>query len=287
MSLSNATIHNVRLDSHFTITSNKTPEDPRLSWAAKGLLWYVLSRSHDWKIFTAQLAEIYQGKDRGNGYDAIKKIVKELRTAGYVKYTKSRDSKGQWQHRYDVYPVPHSDFQKMFPEVVKPPLDEPPVVKPPIIPRTNINDDDDNAHTREEKIKEKDPNILITRDFKGREKSSCKIGLINYLRDNKYPEGIILEAIIRTEKSEEPISNVLKYVETICLQLQSQNSKKPQFKTKENIWTNKKNKPLKQKSKDMEPKTSMRQSETYKEPSTGNDTLERPFQNWRSLVGMN
>lgn len=277
MSISNATIHNVRLDSHFTITSNATPEDPRLSWAAKGLLWYVLSRSHDWKIFTAQLAEIYQGKERGNGYDAIKRIVKELRNAGYVKYTKSKDSKGKWQHRYDVYPIPHSDFQKIYPEVVKPPVAEPPVVKPPILPRTDYNGGV-NAHAREEKKKNSDE-VLITRDKKGNLRESCLIATIKYLRENKYSDEIINEAIKLTEMAEEPISNALKYVESVCMRLQSQNSKKPKCNTKPKgqIWN--KMKEFRQKLKTMDAPHSSRPSPNCNENIMAQDISAHPFLN--------
>jgi hypothetical protein len=128
-----ATIHNIRLDSHFTITSNATAEDSRLSWAAKGLLWYILSRPKNWKIYLNQLAEVYEGsRERGNGKDAVRSLINELKDVGYVQYIKYKDSKGRWCHRYDVYPVPFQDFQIMFPQQDNPPLVNPPLVNPAI-----------------------------------------------------------------------------------------------------------------------------------------------------------
>ena len=118
---SHATIHNNRLDSQFTITANSTPADTSLSWAAKGLLWYLVSQTSDWVCRTDEIAKIYNGNSRGNGQDAIKSIMRELRDARYVIYTKKKLPDGTWTHRYDVYPTPQ-------PEVV-----EPPVVKPPLI----------------------------------------------------------------------------------------------------------------------------------------------------------
>lgn len=101
-----ATIHNMRLDSQSTITENSNPEDHNLSWAAKGLLWYILTREQSWKVSVWQLAKIYNGDRKGNKKDAIQEMLRELRAAGYIKYTKSRDAEGKWKHRYDVYPMP-------------------------------------------------------------------------------------------------------------------------------------------------------------------------------------
>lgn len=114
---SGATIHNVKLDKHFTVTANSTPADPNLSWEAKGLLWYILSRDENWRVYVKQLVTIYSGeKKRGHKRDAIRDILTELKQAGYVTYTKTKDARGRWQHRYDVYPMPVQNFQKNYPQ---------------------------------------------------------------------------------------------------------------------------------------------------------------------------
>lgn len=133
---STSTIHNVRLDSQFTITSNTTPADPNLSWAAKGLLWYILSRDPNWQVHVWQLAKIYIGNQKGGKRDAIQKLIKELRDAGYVKYTKYQNAEGQWHHRYDVYPMPNPDFQKKIPEQDVPATGVPATGDPVLLPKT-------------------------------------------------------------------------------------------------------------------------------------------------------
>lgn len=133
------TIHNVSFGGSFTMISNKIFENQNLSWEAKGLLCYILSRPSDWKVHTWQLAEIYQGKKKGNGRDSIKKIVRELKDAGYINYIKSRNDKGLWQHRYDVYPMPFKDFQKIFPETDYPAPDQPAPDHPSVIINTESN----------------------------------------------------------------------------------------------------------------------------------------------------
>lgn len=131
-------VHNIRLDKDFTTTYNKTPEDSRLSWGAKGLLWYILSREGGWKIKTWHLAKIYEGSNRGSGKSAIKVFLTELREAEYVLYCKTKGEKGRWLHNYHVYPMPYPQYQKMFPEAVKPAAVKPPPVKPPTVKRPII-----------------------------------------------------------------------------------------------------------------------------------------------------
>ena len=130
------TVHNIRLDRDFTVTYNKTPEMPGVSWGAKGLLWYILSRSSGWKIHVWQLAKIYTGDKRGNGKPAVSEFIKELRHAGYLVYTKIRKENGQWDHIYTAYPMPFEEFKIKFPELVKPAMAKPAAVKPPILPST-------------------------------------------------------------------------------------------------------------------------------------------------------
>lgn len=153
----NSYIHNARFDKQFTVTYNLTPEDPRMTWASKGILWYILTRPDNWKVYTKQLASVYQGDvKKGNGQTAVDSAMKELRELGYVVYQKTRNEKGQWDHIYHVYPMPVTEFQKKFPEAVIPGLDNPPQDNPPqgkrrIITSTDRPNTDDNKNLREEK----------------------------------------------------------------------------------------------------------------------------------------
>ena len=133
------TIETVTLADHFLMTPNSLWEDETLSFSAKGLLGYLLSRPKNWKVHPWQLADVYKGDKRGNGLDSIKSMIKELRAAGYIAYSKIHDPiTGRWIHKYKVYPLPIRDFQKKFPEVVKPPVGEPAVVKPPYTTSTEL-----------------------------------------------------------------------------------------------------------------------------------------------------
>lgn len=132
------TIERISFSDHFLMTPNSLWEDESISFQAKGLLGYLLSRPKNWKVNPWHLSEIYKGDRRGNGLDGIKAMIKELRTAGYITYSKSHGEKGLWIHKYKVYPMPQKDFQKIYPEMVKPPLVEPAEVKPSILTSTEL-----------------------------------------------------------------------------------------------------------------------------------------------------
>jgi hypothetical protein len=148
----NATIHRHTLQSKFTITANATAEDPNLSWAAKGLLWYIISRPLTWELHYWQLETVYKGNRRGGGRDAVRNCLKELREAGYMKHTKIRSEKGQWSHRYDVYSESQDWIKKdpvttYEPQTGKPALVHPAPVKASIkvskeSSSTELDDDD-------------------------------------------------------------------------------------------------------------------------------------------------
>ena len=73
----------------FVIVDQAAVEDTRLSWAARGLLAYLLPRPDDWKVLVNDL------KKRGNlGRDGIYALLRELRSAGYVRFERNRDAQG-------------------------------------------------------------------------------------------------------------------------------------------------------------------------------------------------
>lgn len=57
-------------------------------------------------------------------------MMNELIESQYIVYVRTRNEQGRWVHRYDAYPIPLPEFQKMFPEQVKPSMDSPEPVKP-------------------------------------------------------------------------------------------------------------------------------------------------------------
>jgi len=77
-------------------------EDECLSWAARGLLVYLLSRTDDW---TLRVEELCKCGDLGR--DGIYSLLHELREAGYVTFEHERDEYGRIRDgTYTIYETP-------------------------------------------------------------------------------------------------------------------------------------------------------------------------------------
>lgn len=131
--MSNTIIRASRRDRYVTI-EQLAIEDARLSWAARGLLAYLLSKPDDWKVLVNDL------RKRGDlGRDGIYKLLKELRGAGYMQFIRSRDKHGRIRGgTYFVHEVaksPHPDL----PDTVEPDTASPCPVNTGALPTTDLN----------------------------------------------------------------------------------------------------------------------------------------------------
>lgn len=82
------------------ITINLTAvEDPNLSWAAKGVHLYFMSRPPDWVIRTADLL-----KRSNQGRHALRSALNELKKNGYLSLEQTKGDKGQFiDNEYVIY----------------------------------------------------------------------------------------------------------------------------------------------------------------------------------------
>ncbi len=141
------TIIRARRRHRFVILDQRAVEDSRLSWAARGLLAYLLSRPDDWRVLINDL------RKRGDlGRDGIYKLLRELREAGYVRFQRSRDA--QDRIRGGTYLVqeipgsPHPDLPDTAePDTAEPDTAEPDTAEPdtaspdPVKPKALLNTD--------------------------------------------------------------------------------------------------------------------------------------------------
>lgn len=95
-------------------TARDTPQDNRLSWEARGVLWYLLSKPDDWEV---QITDIMKQGDIGR--DKAKRILKELRDNRYITTETMRDPEtGQFIGKVDrVYEIPVNHYENT--EVLK------------------------------------------------------------------------------------------------------------------------------------------------------------------------
>ncbi len=83
--------------SNYSCINNQPLRDASLSWAARGLLAYLLSMPDDWTASTAHLV-----KQSPAARDHVLSLLRELETAGYLLRVRKQDSKGQWEWEHVV-----------------------------------------------------------------------------------------------------------------------------------------------------------------------------------------
>jgi hypothetical protein len=117
----------------FVVMDQRAVEDDRLSWAARGLLCYLLSRPDDWKVLVNDL------RKRGNlGRDGIYRLLRELRTLGYARFQRLRDKHGRIRGGiYFIREIADSPYPDL-PDTVKPDTAAPGPAKPGALPTTDL-----------------------------------------------------------------------------------------------------------------------------------------------------
>ena len=101
----------------FSIVDNKVIEDKRLSFKARGLLIYMLSKPDDWKFYTDELAK----RSSKDGVSAIKSALNEIENAGYLTRKQEHKKNGQFASQDWIL----TDISTISPQVEKPLADNP------------------------------------------------------------------------------------------------------------------------------------------------------------------
>ncbi|WP_072814253.1 hypothetical protein [Rhodococcus zopfii] len=91
-----------RLADNFSVLSNALLNDERLSFRARGLLAWLLSKPADWHIRSEAIA----AASPLEGREAIRTVMRELIAAGYLVREKHRDADGRFSTIQTIYEVP-------------------------------------------------------------------------------------------------------------------------------------------------------------------------------------
>lgn len=76
--------------------------DKRLSWKAKGILLYLLSKPNDWQVYEVDIV-----KHGDDGKTSVSSGIKELMKCGYITRKQKRNKKGKFEgYQYTVYEIP-------------------------------------------------------------------------------------------------------------------------------------------------------------------------------------
>lgn len=114
----------------FSSISRQLLQDPKLSYACKGMLAYLLSHSDEWECRVSDIER--QG---GIGEHARRTLMKEAEKAGYFTFTRERNEKGQFVSAYTLHeePVPENERTQSWLVAGKddPAVDEPAPDCPP------------------------------------------------------------------------------------------------------------------------------------------------------------
>lgn len=88
----------------FAMIANEALENADLTWRARGVLAYLLSRPEGWSTSAERLAGLSpKGKE---GRDAMRSVLTELEGAGYIVREKVQDARGRWSTGMVVYDFP-------------------------------------------------------------------------------------------------------------------------------------------------------------------------------------
>lgn len=101
--------------------------DKQLSWKAKGIMAFMLSKPDDWTFYLDELAT-----NSTDGVASFKSGFKELKDAGYVKRERHRGEGGKFTWETIVHEVPVAE---------NPLVENPPVEKPLVENRRLLNNE--------------------------------------------------------------------------------------------------------------------------------------------------
>lgn len=114
-------------DSSYAIIDPYFLSDERLSWKAKGLLGYLLSKPSNWRVYVSDLVK--RSKD---GKDAVYSALRELEAAGYIERRQTRDPETQRITGYEtvVFERPVEPIDDTEPDAASPLTENPDVGNP-------------------------------------------------------------------------------------------------------------------------------------------------------------
>lgn len=123
------TIVRVEKNKNYTVINNTALYDDRLSWKAKAIHAFMLSRPDNWTFHNEEIAK--WAKD---GIDSFISGLNELKKFGYVKREKRHAQNGRFAWITIVYEVPEEDVETKpmtaktsvdLPSMEQPPMDKP------------------------------------------------------------------------------------------------------------------------------------------------------------------
>jgi len=96
-----------RPETNYYVLDKSISEDPRLSWAARGMLVYLLGKPDNWEVSVSHLIKQTEGSGKHSRRDAVYGLLKEIEVAGYITRVQQRKEGGGFEPvNYVVSEVP-------------------------------------------------------------------------------------------------------------------------------------------------------------------------------------
>lgn len=122
----------VKKNSNFVVMDKTPLTDKRLSWKAKGIMAFMLSKPDDWTFYLDEIAS-----HSTDGMSSFRSGFNELKKLGYVRRIRTQDENGKFKWETIVYEHPLTEK----PHVEKPYMENPQVEKPHVENRNLLNND--------------------------------------------------------------------------------------------------------------------------------------------------
>lgn len=125
--MSERNIIRVEKNQDYTVINNTSLYDERLSWKAKAIHVFMLSKPDNWTFYNEEMVK--WAKD---GLDSFSSGLKELKKFGYVKKEQRRGQNGKFEWVTVVYEVPQESAEQSpsEPPTEKPSMENPPTEEP-------------------------------------------------------------------------------------------------------------------------------------------------------------
>ena len=152
-------IFRTKVEENFTVLKNDCIRDKNLTWEARGVLHYFLSRPGDWEVTMKDLLE----QSPNAKEHTLARIMKELETAKYIIRKKKRNKHGHWCWVTLVFDTPLTEeAMERSKEDIDAEMDA--ILGPEILARTKKNKEQPSTMPTKEEVKvaalgvgEKDP----------------------------------------------------------------------------------------------------------------------------------
>lgn len=106
----------IKKNSNFVVMDKTPLNDKRLSWKAKGIMAYMLSKPDDWTFYLDEIAT-----HSTDGMSSFRSGFNELKKLGYIQRVQSRDETGKFNWETIVYEQPVTENPQVdIPQVEKP-----------------------------------------------------------------------------------------------------------------------------------------------------------------------